>query len=136
MVDGKKVGGLRRATMAKAEGFVPDETSDVEVADQVIAFLKNSGHEVRVEAGEYAQAYYGYKNRLVNDPRHKEKSEGHKHNMAMRFMVKRFLVSYYSHARMLAGLPVSPEYSEAVLGMVHGKASENKGQHISQQKAA
>jgi hypothetical protein len=135
-VDGKKVGGLRRLAMAKAEGFVADETSDVEVADQAIAFLKARGHEVRVEAGVYAQAYYGYKNRLANDPRHAEKTEGHKHNMAMRFMVKRFLVNYYSHARALANLPVSPEYSEAVLGMVHGKSSENKGQHINQQKAA
>ena len=67
----------------------------------------------------YAKAYYEYKNRIENHPAHVEKSKGHRHNMATRYMVKRFLVDLYKEWRKLEGLPVSPEYSEAKLGKVH-----------------
>ena len=68
----------------------------------------------------YSEAYYNYKNRLENHPSHKEKTLGHRHNMAMRYAVKRFLVDLYVAWRTIEGLPVESEYSEGKLGMKHG----------------
>lgn len=73
----------------------------------------------------YRAVYDGYKNRLENHPAWKDKSKGHRHNAAMRYMVKRFLVDLYKAWRPLAGLPVAPEYSEAKLGMVHGEVKRS-----------
>lgn len=69
----------------------------------------------------YADIYKNYKNRLENHPEHKDKTKLHKHNMAMRYMIKRFLVDLYIQWRTMEGLEVSPEYHEAKLGIVHGK---------------
>lgn len=69
---------------------------------------------------KYAEAYYGYKNRLENHPAHQEKTPKHRHNMAIRFMVKRFLVDLYKEWRALEGLEVHAEYGEAKLGLTHG----------------
>ena len=71
-----------------------------------------------------------FKNRLKNHPQHKDKSDGYQHAMALRFMIKRFLVNYYVAARTLAGLPVSEEYSIAKLGMTHGKAGGGKPSYV------
>lgn len=49
------------------------------------------------------------------------KSPLHIHHMALRYMIKRFLVDLYKVWRDLEGLPLVPEYSEAKLGMVHHK---------------
>lgn len=70
----------------------------------------------------YRQMYDNYKHRLENHPAHQEKTKAHRHNMAVRYIVKRFLVDLYSVWRPLEGLPAAPEYSEAKLGKVHGKA--------------
>lgn len=74
-----------------------------------------------LRAGEnaYSKVYYEYKNRLKNHPAHAEKTDGHRHNMALRYMVKRFLVDLYREWRTLEGLPVAAEYSEAKLGIKH-----------------
>lgn len=73
--------------------------------------------------GEYRQIYDDYKFRLENHERHADKSKGHRHNMAIRYMIKRFLVDLYRKWRILEGLPVAPEYSEAKLGKKHRKAA-------------
>lgn len=76
-----------------------------------------------LRAGEkdnpYAEAYRNYKHRLENHESHKEKTKGHRHNMAMRYMVKRFLADLYREWRTIEGMPVEPEYHEAKLGHVH-----------------
>jgi len=46
-------------------------------------------------------------------------SKGRRHAMAMRYMVKMFLIDLYKAWRPLEGLPVSPPYHEAKLGMRH-----------------
>lgn len=71
------------------------------------------------EKSEYAKVYYDYKHRLESHEAHKEKSKGHRHNMAMRYMVKRFLADLYREWRTIEGLPVTPEYHEGKLGHVH-----------------
>jgi hypothetical protein len=50
-----------------------------------------------------------------------EASKGHRHNAAMRYMIKRFLVDLYKAWRPLEGLPVAPEYGEGKLGIIHGQ---------------
>jgi hypothetical protein len=70
----------------------------------------------------YRKIYDDYKNRLENHPAHVDKSKGHRHNMAIRYCVKRFLVDLYYAWRKLENLPVAKEYSEAKLGIIHKAA--------------
>jgi hypothetical protein len=72
---------------------------------------------------KYAKVYYDYKNRLENHSKHKDKTKGHRHNMATRYMIKIFLIDLYVAWRNLEKLPVSATYQEAKLGHVHKLAS-------------
>ena len=67
----------------------------------------------------YSDHYYNYKNRLETDPRHQEKSKGHIHNMAQRYMIKRFLCDLYVAWRKIEGLEVNKEYHEEKHGHVN-----------------
>lgn len=78
----------------------------------------------------YRAIYDDYKHRLESHPKYcdgqvddKGKAvkglKGHRHAMAMRYMIKRFLVDLYRVWRPLEGLPAAPEYSEAKLGKTH-----------------
>ena len=78
------------------------------------SFIKTGGY--------YRTVYDNYKERLAHMPAHEEKSKGHRHNMAVRYMVKRFLVDLYVAWRNLEGLPVASEYSEGKLGIKHKAA--------------
>lgn len=71
----------------------------------------------------YRKIYDDYKHRLENSEAHAEKSKGHRHNMAVRYMIKRFLADLYNEWRAIEGLPVAPDYSEAKLGKTHGVAA-------------
>lgn len=71
---------------------------------------------------KYSREYYQYKFRLENHAIYKDVSNGHRHNMAIRYAVKRFLVDLHVFWRELEGLPVSQEYSEAKLDMKHKEA--------------
>jgi hypothetical protein len=82
------------------------------------SFLKQSPDKCK-----YRQVYDDYKHRLEHMDAHKEKSKGHRHNMAIRYMIKMFLIDLYNEWRPLEGLPVAPTYTEAKLGKVHGKAA-------------
>lgn len=76
---------------------------------------------------KYAQVYYNTKNRLENHAVYgvsTETSKLHRHNMAMRKMVKMFLVDLYTNWRTIEGLPVSLPYSEAKLGLIHGGSTQ------------
>ena len=70
----------------------------------------------------YRDIYDGYKHRLENHPVWKDRTKGHRHNAAIRYMVKRFLVDLYNAWRAIEGLPVAPEYSVAKLGITHSKS--------------
>lgn len=82
---------------------------------------------LRAGKSKYTDFYYNYKTRLNNDPRHADKTKAHKHNMSIRYMVKRFLVDLYVNWRTLEGLPVADEYAVAKLGFVH---QEGKERHL------
>lgn len=77
------------------------------------SFIKLGGH--------YREIYDGYKHRLENHPKHKDKSKGHRHNMAVRYMIKEFLADLWTEWRLLEGLPVRSRYNEEKLGLVHSK---------------
>lgn len=94
---------------------------------------------LRVKDSEYAELYRNYKHRMESHVKwgvHNDKikddkgrlitSKGRRHNQAMRFMVKRFLVDLYKAWRKLEGLPIAPEYSEAKLKIVHGAVRYSK----------
>ena len=74
-----------------------------------------------LRAGEnvYSTIYRDYKNRLENHPKHIDKSKGHRHNMAVRYMVKQFLVDLHSAWREIEGYPATLTYQEAKLGHKH-----------------
>lgn len=48
------------------------------------------------------------------------KSDAHRHQAAMRYMVKMFLIDFHKNWREIEGLPVRAPYAEAVLGRKHG----------------
>lgn len=121
-VDGKRMGAAKRLELAKAEGFKGDAENDNDIA----AFLRIQGHVVINDPGPYASAYYEYRSRLDNHPRHAEKSDLHKHNMSVRYSVKIFLIDLYKKWRALENLPVAMPYAEAKLGLTHGVATASK----------
>lgn len=82
-------------------------------------FVKQSA-----DKSPYRKAYDDYRFRLENSPKWADRSKGHRHQAAIRYAVKRFLVDLYKAWRALEGLPVASEYSEAKLGMVHGSAEK------------
>ena len=67
----------------------------------------------------YRRMYNNYKARLENSPEHASKTKAHRHAMAMRYMVKRFLSDLYVEWRTLEGLPVAKPYEEEKLGIIH-----------------
>jgi len=73
-------------------------------------------------ASPYSDIYYDYKTRLENSPAHADKTKGHRHNMALRYMTKMFLKDLWLAWRGIEGLPIEPDYAEAKLGIVHRAA--------------
>lgn len=73
--------------------------------------------------GEYKTIYDNYKFRLENSPRHSEKTKGHRHNMAVRYMIKEFLADLWTNWRTAEDLELRSRYSEGKLGIVHSKAA-------------
>jgi hypothetical protein len=67
----------------------------------------------------YRDIYDNYRHRLDNNPAHDEKSKGHKHNMAIRYMIKMFIIDLYVAWKECEGQEVFVPYHEAKLGLVH-----------------
>jgi Transposase IS116/IS110/IS902 family len=74
---------------------------------------------LRARNERYAKIYNDYKHRLENHIKYQEVSKGHRHQMALRYMIKIFLQDLYNAWRPLEGLEVAPKYEEAKLGHVH-----------------
>lgn len=83
-------------------------------------FLKIGAKEKKAgRPHKYSELYYNYKNRIDNHVKHKDKTKAHRHNMAIRYMIKQFLADLYENWRAIDGLPVHQPYAEAKLGHVH-----------------
>lgn len=80
-----------------------------------------AGSFIKANNPQYRAIYDGYKNRLESHPVHAEKSKGWRHNMAMRYMIKQFLIDLHREWRTADGLPTSLPYHEAKLGIRHGR---------------
>jgi len=118
-VNGEKMGKAKRLELAKSKGFVTKNVQAEELDYKVAEFLRALGFEVNVQRSKYNAVYYEYKERLANSPQHASKSNLHRHNMALRYMVKIFLMDLYMVWRELEGLEVFPPYHEAKLGIFH-----------------
>ena len=79
----------------------------------------------------YRKIYDDYKHRLDNMPAHVKKSKGHKHNMAIRYMIKMFIIDLYANWKAIEGLPAFPPYHEAKLGLNH-EALESQLHEVNQ----
>lgn len=71
----------------------------------------------------YYDIYNNYKNRLKSNIKHNDKTKGHIHGMANRYMIKMFVADLYDVWRKMEGLPVEKPFAEAKLGIVHKKAA-------------
>ena len=67
--------------------------------------------------GTYRDIYDGYKNRLQNRPDLTDESKGHIHNMAVRYMIKMFLIDLHREWRKLEGFAPTVPYHVAKLGL-------------------
>lgn len=119
-VNGEVTSSLKRVALARTLGFKQDTKSQDSITRQADAFLMSNGHNVNVVMGKYAEVYYGYRNRLENSLHHSEKTPKHKHNMAVRYMIKIFLNDLYKEWRRMDGHEVYAPYEEEKLGIVHG----------------
>ncbi len=103
--------------------------------------------------GAYSQVYREYKHRLESHPKYGIMAEEefktavgerladlklwsptklHRHNMAVRYMVKMFLLDLHVTWRGIEGLPINKSYQEEKLGHEHGGAYGNQHQeHVS-----
>lgn len=125
-VNDKRIGATKRYKLAIELGFETKEKKPKVIAEEVITFLKKNGYVVERVAHIYGKHYYDYKHRLENSPHHKEKTDGHRHAMALRYMVKLFLYDLYAKWRAIEGLPVAVPYAEGKLGLIHGVATVEK----------
>lgn len=82
-----------------------------------------------IKAGNerYRAVYDGYKHRLENHVSWSQKTKAHRHNAAMRYMIKIFLMDLYAAWRPLEGLETHLPYGQAKLGhREHGGDSGRK----------
>lgn len=75
---------------------------------------------LRCTSSPYKAIYANYKNRLENHEVYKASTKGHRHNMAIRYIIKMFLRDLWVIWREIEGLPVTQPYHETKLGIVHG----------------
>ena len=85
---------------------------------------------IRLGDNKYKQVYVDYKARLENNPKHADKTKLHRHRMAKRYLIKIFLLDLWTNWRAMEGLPVTPPYHVAKLGLsghgleaIYGKAA-------------
>lgn len=66
------------------------------------------------------EIYDPYKKRIKNTPKHAKKEKSHIDAMAKRKTIKEFLKDLWMVWRQSEGLPITPPYDEAKLGIKHG----------------
>lgn len=73
----------------------------------------------RDQCEKYALIYVDYRHRLQNRPDWADKTKGHIHAAALRYMIKQFLVDLHMIWRRIENLEVTTPYSEGKLGIRH-----------------
>ena len=74
---------------------------------------------IKQRGSKYRLIYDNYKHRLEHHVVYKDVSKGHRHNMAVRYAVKMFLIDLWCVWREFEGLVVTAPYHEAKLGLKH-----------------
>lgn len=74
----------------------------------------------------YRAIYDNYKHRLENDAKYKNETKGHRNAMAIRYMIKMFIIDLHMAWRKIEGLPVSEPYHIAKLHYNHGNDVTNQ----------
>ena len=113
---------LEESDYIDKDGVIPTKkgiTFNPFLKTKLVGVLGSSFVKQPADKCKYRKVYDDYKHRLEHMDAHKEKSKGHRHNMAVRYMIKIFLIDLYNEWRSLEGLPVAPTYNEAKLGKVH-----------------
>jgi len=87
------------------------------------------GALIRMDA-PFRKFYDDYKNRKTQAGW--GVSDGHRHNAAVRYMVKMILLDIHTKWRRFEGLPVRPTYQEQYLGHTHHTSQENQTTDVSQ----
>lgn len=72
---------------------------------------------IKAKDPKYSKAYYDYKLRIQNTPKHANKSKGHQNSMALRYMIKLLLGDLWTYWRTKENLPVTPPYAVSKLDM-------------------
>lgn len=128
---GLDVAGDGRGRSRRREHLVDIEYTDREGKTQTRKgitfnpFLKTkltgvlSGSFFKSKNDTYCPIFHEYKHRLENHAVYKDVRPIQRYRMAVRYMIKRFLVDLYVAWRPLEGLPVADEYSVAKLAMKH-----------------
>lgn len=79
--------------------------------------LTNLAPAMIEQGSQYASVYFGYKSRLANNEKYKNTTKAHRHYMAVRYMIKRFLTDMHIAWRTVEGLPVKEDYAATKLGV-------------------
>lgn len=71
---------------------------------------------IKIKDSKYRKIYDDYKYRLETHSKYKDDSKGHRHNMAVRYMIKIFLQDLWIAWRKIENLPISKPYAVTKLG--------------------
>jgi hypothetical protein len=83
---------------------------------KLVGVLAGSFLRAGAKDNPYRTYYDNYKHRIETDARHAEKSKLVWHRMAMRYMIKMFLLDLHCVWRRMEGLPVSVSYHQGKQG--------------------
>lgn len=89
---------------------------------KLVGVLASCFLKQKAETCKYRKVYDDYKHRLENHEKHQDKTKGHRHNMAIRYMIKIFLQDLWLAWREVEGLEITQPYNEKVLGHKHHAA--------------
>jgi hypothetical protein len=90
---------------------------------KMIGVLGSSFVKQPADKCKYRKIYDDYKHRLECHPQWEHRTKAHRHNAAVRYMIKQFMIDLYVAGRTLEGLPVYDPYHEAKLGLKHSEAA-------------
>ena len=85
---------------------------------------------LRAKDSPYKVYYDNYKNRINTNHKYDNLTKAHKHRMAIRYMVQRFIKDLYVAGRTAGGFVVSPEYHEVYHGHVHGSPADARANNL------
>lgn len=118
-------GSFLKCGMATKKGPAVDKNGKPVLKEDgtpmLVTLKDEKGNSVidRDQCEKYALIYVDYRHRLQNRPDWADKTKGHMHAAALRYMIKQFLVDLHMTWRRIENLEVTTPYSEGKLGIRH-----------------